>query len=196
MASERALLTHLLLLSQQIVQQLSCIFGYTFSQNVYIVEKCTVSIPTRQLWSHGFILHHHIAGDLWYVWSTQTLEFILRPLLLLVIVFDHCYQFISMFLQDIHNSYIPVPGSLDDFRTSALLAGSPAFLPPEPRASPYRRTSSRVRSSTRSTSSRVASGASSHLKKLRKSENQVEVLKRFFTTNAKPGRSVKLVISH
>eukprot|EP00116_Pleurobrachia_bachei_P003484 sb/3463746/ len=91
---------------------------------------------------------------------------------------------------DIHNSYIPVPGSLDDFRTSALLAGSPAFLPPEPRATPYRRTSSRVRSSTRNSSSRVASagGATSHSKKLRKSENQVEVLKRFFTTNAKPGR--------
>lgn len=103
---------------------------------------------------------------------------------------------------EVSNAYIPVPEALGELQAHNLLRQlpNPAVQTIEyaarGRGAPAAPTPSR--STRANTRSRVAVTAPPHsgpnkynrsqVKKLRKSENQIEVLKKYFKTNSKPGR--------
>ena len=112
---------------------------------------------------------------------------------------------------EVPNPYIPVPSALEDLRSQNKvwspvptpsgvhsLSSGVHSLQSGVHALDYKKGGSagsykNTRSSTRSRT--VTSGPvkkPAQVKKLRKSENQIEVLKNYFKTNAKPGRSVQL----
>ena len=90
------------------------------------------------------------------------------------------------------NSYIPVPSALEELRAqhkvwSPVPSAVHTLEYKKDSAGPYRNT----RPTTRARANQLQGPGqkkTAQAKKLRKSENQIEVLKNYFKTNAKPGR--------
>ena len=109
---------------------------------------------------------------------------------------------------EVPNPYIPVPSALEDLRSQNKvwspvpsgvhsLSSGVHSLQSGVHSLDYKKGGSagsyrNTRSTTRSRTATSGVKKPAQVKKLRKSENQIEVLKNYFKTNAKPGRSVQM----